>query len=303
MRGLRRSPRRRIVGPSGFGLFFLLSLVFLVTSCGPKKPAPTATPEAAVQPSPPSPVEALESKVLDLEVRQMQLKKRRSQLEEEFAQLKQKQRAMSSLREEVLEAQRLAAERAASMREVEAEALEPKKPPEKAEAPAPPKTIPPTAGGRGATPYVVHTASFKNPKLAFKTVRSLTAKGYPAYHALTDLGPKGLWHRVLVGRFATVAKARQFAARLKEREKLSYAAPMRLPYAVELEAYPSADVVKKAKTALEDRGVHSFVVEEQGPNGSQVYRLRVGAYGKKAEAEAAAKKATQAGAKAAVIRP
>jgi cell division septation protein DedD len=59
------------------------------------------------------------------------------------------------------------------------------------------------AGG----PYAVHVASFKTTALADKEIASLAARGYVARAIETDLGSKGIWYRVYVGSFPTVAEA------------------------------------------------------------------------------------------------
>jgi len=63
----------------------------------------------------------------------------------------------------------------------------------------------PAAGAGG--PYAVHVASFKTTALADKEIASLAARGYVARAIETDLGSKGIWYRVYVGSFPTVAEA------------------------------------------------------------------------------------------------
>ena len=298
MRGLRRTPTQRNLIPSFRGFLWLLAVSAFLVSCGGP---PAAEKRAAIQPSPPSPLEELEAKVSTLESRQRQLKQKKAELEEEFARLKKAQENLVALRDEVLEAQRQAAERAAAVKEVEAEALEPqKKVAKRAEAP---DVVPPAPGGPGEAPFVVHTSSYRNLNLAVKEANRLARKGVDAFVSEADLGDRGLWYRVLVGRFATADDARSFARDLKERERLSYAAPLRLPYAVALEAYASPDEAKRARAALEKEGLYPYIVKENGPGGSKLYRLRVGAFAKRSEAEAAASRASKAGATPAVVRP
>lgn len=280
-----------------------MALSALLASCGPKKPKP----KEALQPAPPSPVEELEIKVQQLESRQMELAQRRTELERGFSELEARQENLASLRDDVIEAQREAAERAASMKDVAAEPLEAEERPpaveKPSEKPMPTDVLPPSPGGAGARPYVVHTSSYRNPQLATREAKRLASKGYNAYVSEADLGAKGRWSRVLIDRFSSIGDARSSAERIKAKERLSYAAPMRLPYSVALEAYPTASEAAQAKAALEKKGLESFVVEENASGGATFHRLMVGAYASKAEAEAAAKKATQAGAEAAVVKP
>lgn len=303
MKGLHPTPKRRIFSSPIVGTLFVLGLSVLLASCGPKKPKP----KEALQPAPPSPVEELELKVQELESRQIELTQRRTDLERGFSDLQARQENLATLRDDVIEAQREAAERAASMKDVAAEPLaEETRPPAvkpAAEKPAPTDVLAPSPGGAGAKPYVVHTSSYRNPTLATREAKRLASKGYKAYVSDADLGAKGRWSRVLIDRFSSVGDARSSAESIKAKERLSYAAPMRLPYSVALEAYPTASEAAQAKEALEKKGLECFVVEENSSGGTTFHRLMFGAYATKAEAEASAEKATQAGAKAAVVKP
>ncbi|HKK00661.1 MAG TPA: SPOR domain-containing protein [Desulfuromonadales bacterium] len=77
----------------------------------------------------------------------------------------------------------------------------------------------PRAVAHGA--YVVQVASFKNSADAEVLRKRLDGRHYPAFAQAADLGAKGVWHRVLVGPFATVSDARQVAGRLRTEEHLS----------------------------------------------------------------------------------
>jgi DedD protein len=98
------------------------------------------------------------------------------------------------------------------------------------EPPAPPKTV--SAPPKGAKPamappekaagsHVVQVASFRKVKTADALRDRLTQKGYTAFTREVDLGAKGVWNRVYVGPFASVAEANRVAMRLKSEEKLS----------------------------------------------------------------------------------
>lgn len=74
----------------------------------------------------------------------------------------------------------------------------------------PATTAPPpatTAPRSGTGAYAVHVASFKTTALADKEIASLAARGYQARAIETDLGSKGIWYRVYVGSFPSVAEA------------------------------------------------------------------------------------------------
>ncbi|MFQ5892710.1 MAG: SPOR domain-containing protein [Nitrospinota bacterium] len=296
MRGLRQPPPIRTIFPSRSGSLGIFAVLLLVVSCaGP----PPAEQQETVQPQPPPlpSLEQLQAKLRDLEDRQDRLLQRRAELQEEFGRLTQAHGDLVALRQEVQAARREAAERAASLGAVEAEALGAQK---IARAPV---ARPPTPGGPGAEPYVVHTSSYRNPQSALRETKRLAAKGYVAYMSTADLGRKGIWYRSLVDRFASAEEARSFARRLKERNRLSYAAPMRLPFTVDLEAFTTMDEAREAKAGLEREGLHPYVVKETDTDGSTLYRLRLGAFAKRSEAEAVAERADRAGVASAVVTP
>jgi hypothetical protein len=55
----------------------------------------------------------------------------------------------------------------------------------------------------------LQTAALKNPHAAVEMAKKLKDMGFPAYTASINLPQKGLWHRVRVGTFSSVQKARQ----------------------------------------------------------------------------------------------
>lgn len=240
---------------------------------------------------------SLGTKVRDLEERQSTLVQKRAELEGEFAKLSEAHGELVTLRDEVLAAQREAVERASSLEAVTAETLKQQR---VARAQA---ARPPTPGGPGWKPIVVHTASFRNAREALEEAERLDRLGYMAYTARVDLGRKGIWYRSLVDRFSSVQEAQSFARSLKGNAKLKYAAPMRLPFTVDLGGYASREKVRAARAELGRKGIHPYIVNETGADGSTIYRLRLGAFKKYSEAEAASEWAARAGAQSAVVTP
>jgi len=55
----------------------------------------------------------------------------------------------------------------------------------------------------------LQTAALKNAHAAVEMAKKLKRMGYPAYTTSINLPQKGLWHRVRVGTFSSVQKARQ----------------------------------------------------------------------------------------------
>ncbi len=69
--------------------------------------------------------------------------------------------------------------------------------------------------------YTIQVASLKDPAAAAKLTAALAARGLEAYQIKVDLGVKGTWYRVRVGRFADRQAARKMVERL---EKMQYSA-------------------------------------------------------------------------------
>lgn len=93
--------------------------------------------------------------------------------------------------------------------EIQEEEIPPAPPQEKAaEAPAPamaakPPTEPPAESADMPRPYTLQVGSFSRKDGAEKLAGELKEKGLEAYLAEADLGAKGVWYRVRVGRFPT----------------------------------------------------------------------------------------------------
>ena len=70
--------------------------------------------------------------------------------------------------------------------------------------------------------FTVQLGSFQNAQSAFDFEKKLNAKGYPSFIEKIDIPNKGTWYRVRVGSFNTKEKAKEYADKLKSKEKLDY---------------------------------------------------------------------------------
>jgi len=68
--------------------------------------------------------------------------------------------------------------------------------------------------------YFIQVGSFLSRETALRQQKALRRKAYPAFIREVDLGPKGKWHRVLVGRYPTREKALEEANRLAKTVKV-----------------------------------------------------------------------------------
>ena len=67
--------------------------------------------------------------------------------------------------------------------------------------------------------YVVHFSSHKDRPSADKEAKRLSGElGRPGRAVEVDLGPKGVWYRVVIGKFATVEEARAYRADLEAKK-------------------------------------------------------------------------------------
>jgi hypothetical protein len=81
-------------------------------------------------------------------------------------------------------------------------------------APAPQAAAP--AAGEAAGSYVLEVALFGSRQRSARLVEELTTQGFRAFHQPLDLGPRGSFQQVLIGRFGTRAEADRDLERLRE---------------------------------------------------------------------------------------
>ncbi len=88
-----------------------------------------------------------------------------------------------------------------------------------AAAPAPVKKAasPRATAPTPAKPYTIQVASVRDRAGADKIVRNLNQKGVSAYRIRADIPGKGVWYRVRVGGYTTLAQAKSSLARLKKK--------------------------------------------------------------------------------------
>lgn len=79
------------------------------------------------------------------------------------------------------------------------------------------------AGEKG---YFVQVAAFQNLEDAERQAKSLTDKGYKIIVVKADIAGKGTWHRVRLGPFDDLDKAKSFAIDFEKKEKIKTYIPM-----------------------------------------------------------------------------
>ncbi len=81
------------------------------------------------------------------------------------------------------------------------------------------KKQPEVAKPAGPT-YSVHAGSYRKKTVAESEVSRLANKGYKAYLSSVDLGTKGEWHRVKIGRFTTKKEAQSVLSKIRREETI-----------------------------------------------------------------------------------
>ena len=81
----------------------------------------------------------------------------------------------------------------------------------------------------GEVAYAVHVASYKFTSEAEKEIASLAKRGYQARAIETNLGSKGIWFRVYVGSFPSLAEANATRDEILKIPGYDFAQVRRLP--------------------------------------------------------------------------
>jgi hypothetical protein len=97
----------------------------------------------------------------------------------------------------------------------------------------PPDATSPRVSARSAAAatelWGVHVSSFPEQALATDDSLRWSRKQYPVTMVPKEIPDKGLWYRIVLGRFSSKAEAQSFAEDLRAREGLDYVLVMRIP--------------------------------------------------------------------------
>ncbi len=151
--------------------------------------------------------------------------------------------------------------------------------------------------------YALHVASYKSEEQAIKDATGWVERGREALSVLFTVPGEGLWYRVLVGRYATNKEASNQGARLREEEGLEYAAPMALPFVIEVSTFQTLTVAGFEEAKLRDRGYTTFIYPVKGEEGAVRYKLCVGVFDEEEEAAAASQRMNEEGLSGKVLLP
>lgn len=107
-------------------------------------------------------------------------------------------------------------------------------------------------------PYSIHAGSYRSKADAEQSIKSIRRMGLQAFRVETDLGDKGVWHRVFIGCYQTQKTARQVIAG----RKLEGARPEKTQFASHLGAFVADDRLNGRIRNLEAKGFSPYVIRD-----------------------------------------
>lgn len=91
----------------------------------------------------------------------------------------------------------------------------------------PPRT-PEEGGIAPSQPYTIHTDSYKKEVSALRETTRLKKSGFDAYAQTINLNERGVWHRVMIGKFTTLEEAQKVQKALQTKYKKADARILRV---------------------------------------------------------------------------
>ena len=148
-------------------------------------------------------------------------------------------------------------------------------------------------------PYVVQVGSYRDKKDAFQEAMILRGKGDSVCVSHARIAGKGDWYRVLVGFYRTPQAAQKAAVELKKREYRN-AFVIRRPFTIEIGIYFGDEKLKNLETQLITNGYSAYTLPSRDADNK--FRLLVGAFYTKSEAENVTKNLQKEGLKPKVVQ-
>jgi cell division septation protein DedD len=139
-------------------------------------------------------------------------------------------------------------------------------------------------------PYVLHIASFRNPKALPSYINLWEKRGYTPFVVLTRVPNKGYWYRFYLNRFESLDQAKRLALKLQEEKLLDNAIPRKLPYALE-PLKPDKEIWQR----LKEKGYSPYIIDQA--------RILIGAYVARSESEDASKRLADEGFPNRIVKP
>jgi type II secretory pathway predicted ATPase ExeA/cell division septation protein DedD len=153
--------------------------------------------------------------------------------------------------------------------------------------PEPSQAVKPTASlsSQEIRAYILQLGSFNTLPTTLRAVDIYSRKGIDAHWNAVQLGGKGLWYRVFVGRFTSIESARQYQNHMG----VADAQILFAPWAVVLEQSASVAQLASVRDRLQAQGVDSYIAQAQ----NNISHLCAGAFISQNRAEEVARRIQQ----------
>jgi cell division septation protein DedD len=154
-------------------------------------------------------------------------------------------------------------------------------------------------------PYVVHAASFQKFDNALRFVDPLLNKEIPVYIGLYSIPKKGNYYRVMIGRFETYQDSANYIETLQKDGLIKSAYSVKTPFSLELSTHDSYKEALDKASDLRKKGYAPVIFPFQSKSEKKEikYKVLLGAYKTKDEANKSAGVLLKRGLKTSVIAP
>ncbi len=147
---------------------------------------------------------------------------------------------------------------------------------------APPAAHQNTAVFAGPYPYTIQVSAYRDAAKSVRAATTLAQKGDPAFACPVHIPGKGIWHRVFIGYYRSLAEARSAAVELKKR-KFQYVQVSHKPYTVQVGLFDSEPASRQLISRLGAKGYIAYRLPDRKRPGQT--RILIGAYGTRDEAQ------------------
>jgi cell division septation protein DedD len=126
-------------------------------------------------------------------------------------------------------------------------------------------------------PFSIRVSSYQQPDRAFAEISEIRQLGLAPYLVKVDLGDMGIWWRIYIGAFSTEEEARS----ILKAYKLPNVTVQKIDYACQVGEYSNDTDILNMFGKLKQSGYFPYTIQK----GRDRFRLYLGAYEKKSEAE------------------
>ncbi len=149
-----------------------------------------------------------------------------------------------------------------------------------AKAAAAPAAVSGKQAGTVAYPYTIQVGSYRDPMKSMRIALHFRKKGDAAFTSPAYL-KSGVWHRIFMGFYATLAEARKAAAVLKKRRFRQYDI-FKKPWALQLGIFKTREGARAMRRIMYKLGMVPYQVKDLYATSD--YRMLLGAYETRQEA-------------------